>query len=759
MGMEIQELRSVLDQRGNQLLGAERSACYFWNGGSKMLRRMKLAKKIAIYIGGTLIVFLALLVSVSVFQANKALRTTVNEEFSGLATQNGLIVQAMMDDANTTAKNLQYYFQDQYEKESKYTPEADAEVLTKPSIVYNVALQEKNYKKESFFANTAWPMVKNNQDISGMGIYFEPYAFDPSVRDYAIYVNTESAQDQRVTSEGNYESYSNEEYYRIAKETKQQYITNPMIYEGNQLCSVCYPILNNNEVKGAVNVDVIVSNFSKIESVNEKYPTMFANILTQEGIYVYDSTSNELPGTNMKERNSTEVYEEILAEFAKGEPFQLEAPYIGLDGKTKQYARYFYPIDCGQQTWWAQTSVETKDLNKDVFRLTAIMLIMSVLALLVIIIIIMVLLKKMLKPIDSVVEAAENISIGCFDIDLEADSEDEIGKLAETFQATAFNLKTIIQDIGYLLGLMANGNFQVASQCEEKYVGEYREILLAMRGIKIQLSNTLSEINQASEQVSFGSDQVASGAQELSQGAAEQASSIEELSATITIISEHTKQNAEDAENAKLVVAKTEHQVEDCNKQLKEMVTAIKVINDKSNEINEIIKIIDAIAFQTNILALNAAIEAARAGEAGKGFAVVADEVRNLAGKSAEAAKNTALLIEETVNAVEDGTVMAAKTENAMEVVVNGTSAVTKLIERIVGASNEQAQAAGQITFAVEQIASVVQNNSATAEESAATSEELSGQAETLKDLVGKFKLFEEDRQESNYVVDENSEH
>ena len=710
---------------------------------------MKLAKKIAIYIGGTLIIFLALLVSVSVFQANKALRTTVNEEFSGIAAQNGLIVQAMMDDANTTAKNLQYYFQDQYEKDSKSIPAVDAEVPTKPSIVYNVALQEKNYEKENFFANTAWPMVKNNQDISGIGIYFEPFTFDPSVRDYAIYVNTESAQNQRITTEGNYESYSNEEYYRIAKETKHQYITNPMIYEGDQLCSVCYPILNNNEVKGAVNVDVIVSNFSKIESVNEKYPTMFANILTQDGVYVYDSTSNDLTGTNMKDRNSAEIYEKILAGFATGEAFQMDAPYTDLDGQTKEYARYFYPIDCGQQTWWAQTSVETKDLNKDVIRLTTIMLIMSLLALLTIIIVIIVLLKRMLKPIDYVVEAAENISLGCFDIDLEANSDDEIGKLAETFQATALNLKTIILDVNYLLGLMANGDFQVASQCEEKYVGDYREILLAMRGIKIQLSNTLSEINQASEQVSFGSDQVATGAQALSQGAAEQASSIEELSATIAIISEHTKRNAEDAENAKMVVSKTEHQVEDCNKQLKEMVTAIKVINDKSNEINEIIKIIDAIAFQTNILALNAAIEAARAGEAGKGFAVVADEVRNLAGKSAEAAKNTAILIEETVNAVEDGTVMADKTERAMEVVVEGTSAITKLIERIVNASNEQAQGAGQITFAVEQIASVIQNNSATAEESAATSEELSGQAETLKNLVGRFELFSEDVQET----------
>lgn len=704
-----------------------------------MVRRMKLAKKIAIYIGGTLILFLALLVTVSVYQASKSVKNGINGEFSGIAAENGLIVQSIIDDATTTAKNLQYYLEDKYEETNQLATGTNTN--TKPSAAYSVDLQEMNFSVENFFLNTAWSMVKNNADISGIGIYFEPYAFDPAVRDYAIYVDEEAANNRTVKTEGTYESYANEDYYRFAKETKQQYITDPMEFDGNNMCSISFPILFNNEVKGVINVDIIVSNFSKINSVNEKYPTMFANILTQDAVYVYDSTSEQLVGKNMAESNSSEVMEELLKGFANGKPFQMEAPLTGTDGKTTQFSRYFYPINCGLQTWWAQSSLETRDLNKDVFKLTAIMLTMAVLSLLAIIIVIFVLLRKMLKPIDYVVEAAENISEGHFDMEIQVNTEDEIGILAETFQRTSLNLKTIIQDIGYVLGLMAEGDFQVTSHCEDKYMGEYRDILLAMRGIKNQLSHTLSQINQASEQVSFGSDQVASGAQALSQGAAEQASSIEELSATIIKISEHTKQNAEDAESVKTVVGKTENQVQDCNNQLKEMVTAIKVINDKSNEINEIIKTIDAIAFQTNILALNAAIEAARAGEAGKGFAVVADEVRNLAGKSAEAAKNTANLIEETVNAVEDGTIMADKTEKAMQVVVDGTSSVTKLIDRIADASNEQAQAASQVTFAVEQIASVVQNNSATAEESAATSEELSGQAQILKELVGKFKL------------------
>lgn len=354
--------------------------------------------------------------------------------------------------------------------------------------------------------------------------------------------------------------------------------------------------------------------------------------------------------------------------------------------------------------------------------------------------------KGITVPLSEVEHAAHELSKGNLKTEITYHSRDEVGAVANGVRETTTAMRIIIGDINYLLGEMAAGNFDVYSKAAENYVGEFSGILSALRHINSSLSDTLSQINLASEQVASGSDQVASGAQALSQGSTEQASSVEELAATINEISNQVRNNAESAQQASQLAGNVGNEMEVSNKKMQDMIRAMGNISDSSSEIGKIIKTIEDIAFQTNILALNAAVEAARAGAAGKGFAVVADEVRNLASKSAEASKNTSTLIETSLKAVEGGTHIADETANALLAAVDGVKQVTKTINQISEASNEQAQSIVQVTQGIDQISSVVQTNSATAEESAAASEELSGQAQVLKNLVGRFHLKDEDR-------------
>ena len=385
---------------------------------------------------------------------------------------------------------------------------------------------------------------------------------------------------------------------------------------------------------------------------------------------------------------------------------------------------------------------QQKNNANDAF-VSAIVLLLAVIAAAVIITVIItyVITKNILNPVRQVQAASLAISRGDLNTVIKYDGRDELGALADNMRETTTTLKAIIGDVDSLLGAMGRGDFTRSSTCSERYIGQFSSILAATKNINANLSETLTEINIASDQVSSGSDQVSSGAQALSQGATEQASSVEELSATITEISSHVKQNAENAANASRMVSDVGGQIVQSNTQMQELTAAMREISESSREIGKIIKTIEDIAFQTNILALNAAVEAARAGTAGKGFAVVADEVRNLASKSAEAAKNTTALIEGSIKAVENGTRIADETAHSLVTVVTGAKDVENTVNEISRASNEQAESIAQVTMGVDQISSVVQTNSATAEESAAASEELSGQAQMLKNLVGRFKI------------------
>ena len=366
-------------------------------------------------------------------------------------------------------------------------------------------------------------------------------------------------------------------------------------------------------------------------------------------------------------------------------------------------------------------------------------LVSSALALLAAILLCIYLVRSITRPVEQIEKATKELAEGNFSVEIDYHSRDELGSLAESTRVLVANLKKYVGNIDEVLGAVANGN--LAATVEIDYIGDFASIKVSVESIVKALNEMFAQMLVVARQVSSGSSQMASGAQILSQGSVEQAASVEELLATIHEISRQINQNAENARKANQMVTDTNVEIKSGSAQMKQLVTAMSNMAKASNEINNIIKTIDDIAFQTNILALNAAVEAARAGEAGKGFAVVAEEVRSLAGRSADAAKTTAALIENTIEAVDNGTSMVFTVEQSLNAVAQKEEKVFSLVGEIAAASNDQAVAVTQITQGVEQISSVVQNNSATAEESAASSEEISGQAIVLQQLIEQVHL------------------
>lgn len=418
--------------------------------------------------------------------------------------------------------------------------------------------------------------------------------------------------------------------------------------------------------------------------------------------------------------------------------------YIQYSEGGKKYIASYNSIS--SHGWVFIIADETSEVFAAANRLRIVLLIICLASALVLSVIVYLVIGRTIRPIKTVENAITELgNIRLYttgDVFQLSRRNDEIGNIAKASAMLSENLKRAVDDIGRILGEMADKNLAVDTEIhKDLYIGDFGKLYQSISKIRENLRSVMSDISSSAEQVTGGSTQVADGAQLLSEGTIEQTVSINELADTIKNFEDQILENSDNCSETRILIEKTSNYVDQVDEKMNALTSAMQNINETSGKISSIIKTIEDIAFQTNILALNAAIEAARAGQAGKGFAVVADEVRNLASKSAEAVNDTTVLIDSSVEAVDRGAEITSETAEATHKLREHTLAVKDLVDNIAESSNRQSKLVSSVNTEISRISKVVQSNSATAEQSAATSEELSGQAAILKDLIGQFKL------------------
>ena len=419
---------------------------------------------------------------------------------------------------------------------------------------------------------------------------------------------------------------------------------------------------------------------------------------------------------------------------------QLQAGKNGLS----LYGDTYIEIDAVEgSNWMAVAYVSKAEVLSELYGLTKTIALMSLLAVLLLIVLVAIQIRRIIgRPVKEMSYVATRIAEGEMNHTIKYSSRDELGILADNFNRVTIRLRDYIKyidEISDTLREIARGN--LAFELKNDYKGEFAKIKSSLNEIAVELNVIVGQMSVSSRDVAAGAAQISTGAVNLSQGSTEQAAEVDALAVNIDKVSDSAREIAQGAQEASGISKEVREALIDSNAKMKNTTDVIRRISEKSNAINKIVKTIDDISFQTNLLALNAAVEASRAGEAGKGFAVVAEEVRTLAGRSANAAKETTELLGETIAAMEEGVNVANDTADSMLEVSELAEQMYELIGGIADNTKQQAVTAEEISHGINQISVVVQSNVSSAESSAAASEELSGQADTLRELVSRFRL------------------
>lgn len=508
---------------------------------------------------------------------------------------------------------------------------------------------------------------------------------------------------------------------------------------GSMILSMYYPIFDGGRCIGYVGAGVYASRLMDallnldIQGLpNSEY--VFLNV--QSGVYLYHENA-ELLNTETTDAG----YQEIIRRIREEGGTQAATYSYRDENGDQQLVVYKYLKD---RDWVFMVRDSAAEVYGAVTTIRVVTGLLCAGVAVVVILVILLILRREGRDLMAVERAIGRLG----DLNLSADRElegfydrtDEIGMIAQTTHRVCGCLRQTIDDVGRILGEIADGNLAVDVTANASYyIGDFRALFESLQSIHANLMNVIRDISKVAGQVDISADQVSNGAQALSQGTMEQAASIEGLLSNVTDISTQLQTSTVRCGSASELVDKASGYASEADTKMGELREATNNIDRSSAQIVTIIKTIEDIAFQTNILALNAAVEAARAGSAGKGFSVVADEVRNLAAKSADAAQNTSGLINRSILDVKTGTEATGHAVSAMDVIGDCIKTIKELMDEISAASVQQSEMIVAVRNGIQEISTVVQTNSSAAERSAAVSKELSHQAKTLSQLISRF--------------------
>ncbi len=408
-----------------------------------------------------------------------------------------------------------------------------------------------------------------------------------------------------------------------------------------------------------------------------------------------------------------------------------------------------YPsIDVAVKDFKAVSSASTDEAAKAYKHSLLFCIVMSVITLVVVIMVMLyivnvkiVLSESILTPVKEISKAADEMATGNLHINIDYESNDELGRLAKDLNSSTSVTEQIINDIRETLLLLSNGDFTHGTLHPELYKKDFSQISEALTNITDSLSDTLSQVRDSSNHVSDGANGMRMAASDLADGAANQASAVQELTASVTTVTSQTKSMFETAEKSEKMADKVREDADASARKMSLVTEAMVRITEASNQIEQVTNTIESIAKQTQLLALNASIEAARAGESGRGFAVVADEISTLASQSTDAAKNTYQLIQDTMSEIKNGNAVVGETTDALQNMQESVESITTMIIETGEMAKQQARSMEEISSEIAQISSVVQSNSDTAQQSNDLSQSLTEQAENLIGIINNFNL------------------